>query len=84
MQHQKDLDDMMRMAERGIRHRGYEPPAPKELRKLMRLYARSARRWREGICTVRFLLDGTRSLDWCFVLADFVFHRLELPESPES
>lgn len=81
---QQDLDDLMQMAERGIRDRGYQPPDPKELRRLMRLYVRSARRGREGIWTARFLLDGNRGLGYCSFLAKFVIRRLELKELPKS
>ena len=38
----------------------------------------------EGERTVRFLLDGTRNLHWCTVLADFVLRRLDPKEIPES
>lgn len=47
VQQQRILDELMTMAEHGVRNEGYQPPEAKELRRMMRLYVRSVRRGRE-------------------------------------
>jgi len=78
LQRQKDLDELMEMAKRGIRNAGFIPPEPKELRRVVRLFARSSRRWREGQNTVRYMLDHKRHLSATWYLAQFVQSRLTL------
>ena len=39
---QNILDELVRMAEHGIRIEGYQPPEAEELRRIMRMYASSA------------------------------------------
>jgi hypothetical protein len=48
IEQQRNLDELMKMAEHGIRNEGYQPPDAIELRRMMRLYVRSARRGREA------------------------------------
>ncbi len=84
LQKQKDLDELMEMARRGIRNAGFIPPKPKELRRLMRLFARSSRRWREGQNTVRYILDHKRHFSATWYLAQFVQSRLTLEALPKS
>jgi hypothetical protein len=79
---QHDLDDLTQMALRGLQKEGYVPPDLKELRRMMRLYVRSARRGREGDWTPRFLLSGSRGVSYCWYLAKFILRRLELKELP--
>ena len=77
---QQDLDELMKMAERGIHNAGYRSPEPRELRRMMRLFARSTRRWREGENTVLYMLENKRDLTAKWYLAQFVLHRLTLEE----
>lgn len=49
------FDELMKMAERAIRHEGYQPPDAKELRRMMRLFASSAWRGREALTCPVFL-----------------------------
>lgn len=79
----KDLDDLMLMAERGIRNQGYEPPESKELRRMMRLYARYSRRRRTGTWGLEYLLNRKQSTGVLLHLARFVLRRMELKELPE-
>jgi hypothetical protein len=79
---QREIDELMEMAVRGLQKEGYVPPDLKELRRMVRLYVRSARRGREGDCTPRFLLDGSRGVSYCWYLAKFILRRLDLKELP--
>ena len=81
---QREIDELMEMAVRGLQKEGYVPPDLKELRRMVRLYVRSARRGREGGWTPRFLLDGSRGVSYCWYLAKFILRRLELKELPSS
>jgi hypothetical protein len=79
---QREIDELMEMALRGLQKEGYVPPDVKELRRMVRLYVRSARRGREGDWTPRFLLGGSRNISYCWYLAQFILRRLELKELP--
>ena len=57
---QQTLKILMEMAARGLRNERYQPPDDTELRRVIRLYARSARRAREGI-TVKDMIDDPKS-----------------------
>jgi hypothetical protein len=82
---QKILDELMEMAGRGIRNAGLQPPEPEELRRLMRLYVRSARRFREGKYTdLRYLLAHKGFFEATWYLAQFVTKRLKLKELSKS
>jgi hypothetical protein len=54
---QQSLDELMEMAKRGLRNAGYQPPEEKELRRIIRPYARYARSGRQGHWTIQFLLE---------------------------
>lgn len=60
---QQSLDELMEMATHGLRNAGYQPPEEKELRHIMRLYARCARRGRQGHWTIRFLLHNRKDFN---------------------
>jgi len=77
---QKDIDDLMEMAKRGLRNAGYEPPEDRELRRLMRLYARYARSGRQGNWTIQFLLENKAAFSLKYHLAQFVIDRSNLKE----
>jgi hypothetical protein len=78
------LDALMEMAGRGIRNAGFQPPLPQRLRQMMRLYVRSARRWREGKYTDRYMLENKGFFEATWYLAQFVIQRLELKELAKS
>lgn len=81
---QRDLDDLMQMAKRGLRNAGYQPPTEKDLRHLMRLYARYARLGRQGNWTIRFLLEKKADFSRTYHLAHFVIDRSNLKELSKS
>jgi hypothetical protein len=78
------LDELMQMAKRGIEWKGYQAPEPEELRRMIRLYVRSARRGREGDRTVSFLLEHKSNLSVCWFLFKFIRCRLVLKELSKS
>ncbi|HKD61860.1 MAG TPA: hypothetical protein VKB38_18505, partial [Terracidiphilus sp.] len=81
---QKEIDELMEMAKQSLRNYGYLPPEEKELRHIMRLYARYARDFRKGHRTVRFLLKNRAEFSYSYRLAHFVIKRLNLKELPKS
>jgi hypothetical protein len=84
IQQQNTLDRLMHMAVYGIRDEGYEQPEGKELRRIMRLYVRSARRGREGMFTIPYLMKPDSNVYMNIHLAQFVIRRLTLKELPQS
>jgi hypothetical protein len=82
--HQLILDNLMVMAEQGLRHMGYQAPDAKDLRKLVRLYARSSRRFREGIWTVEYLMKYPTFFDAKWHPAEFIARRRDLKEMPKQ
>ncbi len=76
------LDTLVSMAERGLRNQGYTPPDKKLLRKLMRLYARSARRGNQSVWTVQFLLQNPNNFGRTYRLAEFVKKKLKSELQP--
>jgi hypothetical protein len=72
------IDNLVGMADRGIRNEGFEPPDQKVLRKLMRLYARYSRRGRLGSFTVPDLMRNNRDFTNKWYLARFVIERIKL------
>jgi hypothetical protein len=81
---QQDLDELMKMAERGLQNAGYQPPEAPELRRMMRLFARSARRFREGGYFVRTMLEKKTNFTNTWYLGQFVLDRLTLEEMKKS
>ena len=81
---QQDLDELMKMAERGLKNAGYQPPEARELRRMMRLFARSARRFREGGYFVRTMLRNKTDFTNTWHLGQFVLDRLTLEEMKKS
>jgi len=81
---QKDLDELVKMAERGLQNEGYQPPKPQELRRMMRLFARSARRFREGGNFVQRMLEKKRDFTNKWYLGQFVLDRLTLEKLMKS
>jgi hypothetical protein len=77
---QQNLNELMKMAERGLRNAGYQVSDSRELRRIMRLYVRSARRGREGKYSVRYLLNDRTNFTLTWNLAQFVLRRLTLEE----
>jgi hypothetical protein len=76
---QRILDEMVAIAERGLRDKGYQAPDPEDLRKLMRLYAAYSRRGRIGSFSVPVLMQFKKSLSCAWQLAAFVLQRRKLP-----
>jgi hypothetical protein len=75
---QQDLDELVMLAKRGIHDAGFKPPGDAELRRIMRLYVRSARRGLEGKWSVPYLLANRTKFETKWVLSQFVLHRLTL------
>jgi hypothetical protein len=84
IQQQNTLDWLMHMAGYGIRDEGYEQPESKELRRIMRLYVRSARRGREGMFTIPYLMKPNGNVYMNRHLAQFIIRRLTLKELRSS
>jgi hypothetical protein len=74
---QWDLDELMEMAKLALRGEGQRAPGKKELRDLMRLYARYARSGRRGYSSVRSLLENRDTYRAQWKLAQFVIKRLK-------
>ena len=75
------LNILMEMAARGLRNERYEAPNEIELRRMMRLYAHSSRRAREGVAVTDMLRDP-RSFSNRRYLALFVLQRVKLRRLP--
>ncbi len=84
VQQQKMLDELMQMAENAIRNEGHEPPEAKELWRIMRLYASSGRRGREGIHNIHYMLRNKPFDEPNLYLANFVLARLKKKERSKS
>jgi hypothetical protein len=67
-----------------IAEEGYEQPEAKELRRVMRLFAFSARRGRQGKVDIQYVLKYERGYLAKPCLAKFVLDRLELKLLPEN
>ena len=67
----------MDIAKRGLLEEGYDPPQDRELRSLMRLYARYARQGRIGMWTVGFLYEDKQRFLRKYYLAQFVDQTLK-------
>jgi hypothetical protein len=80
VQQQKMLVEMMQMAEDAIQNEGYEKPESKDLWKIVRLYARSARRSREGIYNIHYMIRNKLLAGPRVYLVDFILKRLKLKE----
>lgn len=83
IQQQRNLDELMKMAEHGIRNEDHQPPEAKELRRMMRLYVRSARRGREGVYDVPYTLRNKNYFTANRHVGMFVLDRLKLKELPK-
>ena len=81
---QRELDELMQMARRGLGKAGYKPPEDKELRHFMRLYARYARSGTQGHWTIKFLLANKAEFSRTYHLANFVIDRSNLKELSKS
>jgi hypothetical protein len=81
---QRDLDELMAIAKRGLHEKGYKPPQDKELRRLMRLYARYARKGRIAMWTIGFLHEEKERFGRKHYLAQFVIDRSKLKELSKS
>lgn len=79
---QRDLDDLMQMAKRGLRNAGYQPPVDKDLRHFMRLYARYSRSGLQGEWSIQFLLANKADFSRTYHLAQFVIQRSNLRSYP--
>ena len=81
---QRDLDELMEIAKRGLQEEGYKPPQDKELRRLMRLYARYAHQGRIGMWKIGFLHEDKGRFLRRYHLAQFVIDRSKHKESSRS
>ena len=84
VQQQKMLDELMQMAQVAIENDGFEQPEPSELWRIMRLYASSARRCREGIHNIHYMLRNKHLAEPRVYLVDFILKRLKLKELSKS
>jgi hypothetical protein len=76
---QRILDQLVEMAAHGIRSEGYQPPEPRDLRKLMRLYVQYSRRGRvRGDYDLRELRRFPNHFMSKWWLAQFVLDRRPL------
>jgi hypothetical protein len=76
--HKLNLDILAGMAVSGLRNEGYEPPEKAELRRIMRLFAASARRGRESVYTVPEMLRHQKNFNHKRYLARFIIDRSNL------
>ena len=81
---QRELDELMQMARRGLREVGYQLPDDKELRRIMRLYARYGRDGRQGDWTIQFHLEKKTEIYGRHHLAHFVIDRSDHKELSKS
>jgi hypothetical protein len=82
--YQRDLDELMDIAKRGLREEGYEPPQDRALRSIVRLYARYARQGHTGMWTIGFLHEDKERFLRKYYLAQFVIKRSRLKELSKS
>lgn len=75
------IDRLVTIAEEAIRYRGYEIPDPRELRHVMRLFARYSRRGRIGYFHLRYVLEHSGRGETRQVLFEFVKKRIHLQEA---
>jgi hypothetical protein len=80
--YQAIINDSQRLAEVAIAEEGFELPSPDELRRVIRLFAVSSRRGRQGSFGIPALLRGSDSAKWD--LFEFVEKRLELKPSRKT
>jgi len=76
------INELQRLAEIAIAEEKFELPAPEELRRVIRLYASSARRDRQGHFDIPTTLKGSE-LAKCHLI-DFIEKRLELKPLSEK
>jgi hypothetical protein len=76
------LKELERIAKIAIAEEGYEQPDAKELRRVMRLFAFSARRGRQGKIDIAYVLKYEHGYAAKPSLARFVLDRLELKALP--
>ena len=81
---QRDVDELMEIVKRGLREEGFEPPQDKDLRRLMRLYARYAHQGRVGMWRIGFLHEDKERFFRKYHLAQFVIERSKLKELSRS
>jgi hypothetical protein len=78
------IDILVNMAEKGLQNEACKTPGEAELRHVMRLYARSARRGLQGRWTVPELVAHPNFFLSKWHLAEFVKHRLRLQPLEEK
>jgi hypothetical protein len=81
---QKMLEELTQMAKVAIENEGFEQPDSSELWCILRLYARSARRGREGIHGVHYMVRNIHLAEPRVYLLDFIHKRLKLKELSAS
>ena len=72
------LNELIEIAKEMISAEGLLPPNDKELRRVMRLYSCSSRRFREGPYTVPYILEHRSSEYTRWHLVEFVQKRITL------
>lgn len=79
--YQLQIDILVQIATEALLAEGYEATAPRELRRVVRMYIHSSRRGRFGAFNHRFLIENPS--DWIgrSRLADFIESRLQLKET---
>ncbi len=81
---QKMLKELMEMAVVAIENDGFEQPDRSKLWQIMRLYASSARRSREGIHNIHYMVRNKHLAEPRVYLVDFILKRLKLKELSKS
>ena len=84
IRNQNVIDRLMTMAEEAIRYEGYDLPDPRELRRVMRLFARYSRRGRIRIFHLQYILEHSQLRATQGFLFEFVEKRNNLQEAANS
>jgi hypothetical protein len=82
LRQQAIIDSLVDMATQGLRNKGVQSPNEFELRRLMRLFARSSRRGYRGSYTIQFMMKHSTNFTAKWYLANFVLDRVDLKPLP--
>jgi len=80
----KQIDQLVMIAEAGLKDQGYEFPSKKDLRSMMRRFARYSRRGRMGEFDHRYVLENPEGWNAQSVVVDFLEKQLDLKPFPEE
>ena len=82
--YQEILTELENIARAGLAEDNYEQPSAKELRRVMRLFAVSARRGRQGKIGIQYMLNHPHTNLAMMNLQEFVVDRLDLKPLAEN